>query len=239
MKVWSQSSQQPHKQHLMNNKVAHKVLHKRLKQAKRVPEAGSVALSMWKLVDMYNEFRRSQQHSAKQSLRCSIMVLLDSDSSILFANNKLVSSIWPSKTILELTTKGGTMIVKQVADLEIWPSEVWFSRQAMTRVLSLALLNDNIPYQFTDSVVDDVFVVHMPRKDMFRKGSREHLSNTRNGAHRSRTTFSFDDEDNAGYTQTSREGQWRHATWIVRRDVQVLVIQASSLEMNSVTNFPV
>ena len=77
---------------------------------------------------------------------------------------------------MELNTNGGTLIVDQVADLELGPEEfieVWFSCQVMTNMLSLALLTDRFCITF-DSRMDSAFVIHSLQMLRFGRGP-EHI----------------------------------------------------------------
>ena len=93
-------------------------------------------------------------------------VLLDSETThVLFCNPKFVNNIRESPQALWMSGNGGMMRITQKADLpglfpdHIKPADTWFSRKAITNLLSFKSLN-NIYRIAYDSKKDKAFIVH-------------------------------------------------------------------------------
>ena len=79
-----------------------------------------------------------QSKGKLSDLNLQKVILLDNQSTMsLFCNKSLVSNIQGSKEPLTLQSNGGWMKVHQIADIGRGQSPVWFSKRAITNILSL------------------------------------------------------------------------------------------------------
>jgi hypothetical protein len=76
-------------------------------------------------------------------------LLLDNQSSVhIMCNPDFVNDIWELSQPMILKSNGGSLLINDIADFEGFKREMWFSRNAMTNILSFSLVKSeyNIPY---------------------------------------------------------------------------------------------
>ena len=85
-------------------------------------------------------------------------ILLDSQwSATVFCNSVYVKNIHKAKSPLQLATNGGVLTVNHCVDLPDY-GEVWFSKNSMTNIFSMAEVPDKVPITF-DNKVEDAYIV--------------------------------------------------------------------------------
>jgi hypothetical protein len=89
------------------------------------------------------------------------VILLDSQSTLdVFCNKNLVNNITKGACdITRLKSNGGAMTLRQKAFVPGYPTQVWFSKDAITNIVSLANLRKIYVVSYYHST-DPVFVVH-------------------------------------------------------------------------------
>ena len=101
-------------------------------------------------------------HQASSDNQLEIMqgqILLDSQSSVdLFCNPKMVEKVQRANSTLKLATNAGTMETKDKAIVPKY-GEVWFDKNAITNVFSLANMTKKHQVTF-DSDDENAFIVH-------------------------------------------------------------------------------
>ncbi len=71
-------------------------------------------------------------------------LLLYNQSSVrIMCNPNFVNDIWESSQPMILKSNGGSLPINEVADFEGFKRETWFSRNAMTNILSFSLVKLN------------------------------------------------------------------------------------------------
>ena len=88
-------------------------------------------------------------------------ILLDSQSSAtVFYNSTYVKNNCKAKSPLQLATNRGLLTVNHCADLPDY-GEVWFSKNFMTNIFSMAEVSNKVPITF-DNKVEDAYIVKFP-----------------------------------------------------------------------------
>ena len=88
--------------------------------------------------EVHSDVVMKQSRGKLKDLQLRSVILLDNQSTMsLFCNKKLVTSIRNADEPLTLQSNGGSMRVNQVADIGKGQSPVWFSKKAITNILSL------------------------------------------------------------------------------------------------------
>jgi hypothetical protein len=68
-------------------------------------------------------------------------LLLDNQSSVhIMCNPDFVNDIRESSQLMILKSNGGSLLINEVANFEGFKRETWFSRNAMTNILSFSLV---------------------------------------------------------------------------------------------------
>jgi hypothetical protein len=84
-------------------------------------------------------------------------VLLDNQSTDnVFCNPRLVSNIWRGERQWKLESNGGILPISQIANVKGFEQDVWFSRKAITNILSLRLVKREFPVSYDG----ENFIVH-------------------------------------------------------------------------------
>jgi hypothetical protein len=87
------------------------------------------------------------------------VILLDSQSTVcLFCNPLLVVDIRHANDTLLLKSNGGSMKISRIADIEGFTDPVWYSKRAITNIISLAIAGEQ--YHVTYDSHDAAFIVH-------------------------------------------------------------------------------
>ena len=127
--------------------------------------------------------------SQSQSLRGQ--VLLDNQSSVhVFCNRDMVGNIRKAKRTLELESNGGKLPISTIASVDGFEEEVWFSEEAMTNILSLAV----VKREYEVSYDGDDFIIHRAKHgfpDMFFKPHSSGLHVLDVDDSRSHASYSF------------------------------------------------
>jgi hypothetical protein len=102
---------------------------------------------------------RTQNHDEGTRLDLPNVLLLDSQSQMdLFRSNSLVKKVYKASRKMRLKSNGGTMMVSHKATVAGYNQDVWFSKNAITNIISLKNLIKQ--YQVTYDSRDQMFVVH-------------------------------------------------------------------------------
>ena len=75
-------------------------------------------------------------------------------------NPEFVTNIRSSDSPMVLKSKGGTLPINKVADFEGFETETWFSRNAMTNILSFSLVKSEYDITYDG----DAFIIHRVAK---------------------------------------------------------------------------
>ena len=104
-------------------------------------------------------FKQSRP-SVKLNLDLREVILLDNQSTMdLFCNPAFVESTTKSSSTMRVKSNGGSLVVNHKAELNGYHTEVWYSKRAITNILSLS--NIIKQYRVTyDSKVATTFIVH-------------------------------------------------------------------------------
>jgi hypothetical protein len=183
------------------------------------------------------EFERSVAKLFKQShgkepsdLDIRKVILLDSQSTMdLFCNRDLGTKTYRSKKSLTLKSNGGTMVVKQKADVPGYEFPVWFDKTAITNILALSKLIKQ--YRVTYDSDQKMFVIHRDtagKTNMeFRMHESVHIYDPKKEALMFITTVLGNKE---GFTKRQIKGaevartlyatlgypSWNHFKWVLR-----------------------
>ena len=91
----------------------------------------------------------------------SIQLLLDNQSSVhVMCNPKFVNNIRKSTNEMMLKSNGGKLPINNIANFEGFDEEVWFSRDAITNILSFSLVKKEYDITYDG----DAFIVHRAAK---------------------------------------------------------------------------
>jgi hypothetical protein len=106
---------------------------------------------------IYNLFK--QTHGDNIALDLKQVILLDSQSTMdLFCSQNLVENIHNTADTMRLKSNGGSMVVGKKATIRGYKKEVWFSKDAITNIISLSNLIQQ--YRVTYDSNDLMFIVH-------------------------------------------------------------------------------
>ena len=88
------------------------------------------------------------------------VILLDNELTMdLFCNDKFVTDVHQTKHPINVVSNGGTLATKKKASVDGYHRRVWYNKEAITNILSLA--NVATQYHVTyDSKNRDGFIVH-------------------------------------------------------------------------------
>jgi hypothetical protein len=120
---------------------------------------------------LHQEFeQRNADILFKQKLRSNLnldlqnIILLDSQSTMdLFCNPELVQEVKRSKDLMKLQSNGGTMKINHKASITGYDNEGWFSKDAITNIITLSNLIKQ--YRVTYDSNNEMFVVHREHVD--------------------------------------------------------------------------
>ena len=94
------------------------------------------------------------------------VILQDSQLTVcLFCNPDLVKGIRDANDTLMLKSNGGSMVIKRVADVDGFAEPVWYSKRAITNILSLANVTSDQNHVTYDSH-HAAFIVHIASMDL-------------------------------------------------------------------------
>ena len=98
---------------------------------------------------------------ATKALSMRNLLLLDNQSSVhIMCNADVVSNIRRSLHPMVLKSNGGKLNIHEVADFEGFETETWFSRDAMTNILSFLLVKSEYDITYDG----DAFIIHRAAK---------------------------------------------------------------------------
>ena len=78
--------------------------------------------------------------AARLSLLSGLILLNNQSSVHVFCDPNMVSNIWKASRKLSLESNGGKLPISDIATYEGFEESVWFSEEAMTNILSLAVV---------------------------------------------------------------------------------------------------
>ncbi len=84
------------------------------------------------------------------------LLLENQSSDHVFCNPELFKNIRAAGKELSFHSNGGTLPIKNIANFDGYKESVWFSKQAMTNILSLAKVKQEYPVSYNS----DDFIVH-------------------------------------------------------------------------------
>jgi hypothetical protein len=88
-------------------------------------------------------------------------LLLDNQSSVhIMCNPDFVNDIRESNQLMILKSNGGSLLINEVADFKGFKRETWFSRNAMTNILSFSLVKS----EYDITYEGDAFIIHRAAK---------------------------------------------------------------------------
>ena len=100
---------------------------------------------------------RSGYAFATRTLSLRNHLLLDNQSSVhIMCNPDFVNDIRKSSKSMILKSNGGSLPINEVADFEGFKRETWFSRNAMTNILSFTLVKSEYDITYDG----DAFIIH-------------------------------------------------------------------------------
>ena len=121
---------------------------------------GSFAFTQVVTKTMATAMSMKQSGAKIGNLDLTQVILLDSQSTVdLFCNPKLVSNVRKADDTLLLKSNGGSMTIARVADVDGYSDPVWYSKRAITNILSLAKVGEQYHVTY-DSRRDAAFIVH-------------------------------------------------------------------------------
>jgi hypothetical protein len=104
---------------------------------------------------------RSGYTFATRALLSRNHLLLDNQSSVhIMCNPNFVNNIWESSQPMILKSNGGSLPINEVANFEGFKREPWFSRNAMTNILSFSLGKSEYDITYDG----DAFIIHRAAK---------------------------------------------------------------------------
>lgn len=106
-----------------------------------------------------NVFQQTEQRFsfATAKLLLKEHLLLDNQSSVhVFCNPNFVENVRTANRHMVLTSNGGQLPIKEVANIEGFEKNVWFSTKAMTNILSLMMVKS----EYNVSYDGDDFIIH-------------------------------------------------------------------------------
>ena len=94
---------------------------------------------------------------ATSKMKMSDHLLLDNQSSVhVFCNPEYVSNIRKAAWVMQLRSNGGKLPINEIADCEGFDEAVWFSKTAMTNILSFA----RVKREYLITYEGDNFIIH-------------------------------------------------------------------------------
>jgi hypothetical protein len=100
-----------------------------------------------------------KNHSKRGDFDLTRVILLDNQSTMdLFCNPGMVADIYLSKGKMHLQSNGGTLVIHHKARIHGYHTEVWFSTDAITNIISYKNLAKQ--YRITSDSKDGTFIVH-------------------------------------------------------------------------------
>jgi hypothetical protein len=159
------------------------------------------------------------------------VALLDSQSTIdLICNKALVTKVFTSSKSVRLTSNGGTMTVRQQANIKGYEQKVWYSARAITNILALS--NVIKQYRVTYDSNEKMFIVHRQSSGMPNMEFRMHEIGLQNydPRHEDFTFINTFSGNMDGFTQREIKGaedaptlyatlsypSWKDFRWIIR-----------------------